>query len=165
LTGRARRLWVSGENWNTIVPIRLATRADIPSLMALGKDSPTAAHWSRAQYEAAFSGVAPRRVLLVLEEDGPRGFLAGQAVDKEWELENVVVGGGARGRGLGTQLVREFLRQANYARAENVFLEVRESNLAARKLYEKLQFVKTGRRRAYYREPEEDAILYRRSLT
>jgi ribosomal-protein-alanine N-acetyltransferase len=145
----------AGENWNWIVPIRFATRADIPSLMALERDSPTAAHWSIEQYEAAFSGATPRRIMLVLEEDGLQGFLVGQAVDN----------GNARHCGLGTQLVREFLRLASSADAQNVFLEVRESNLAARRLYENLQFVETGRRKAYYREPEEDAILYRRSLT
>jgi [ribosomal protein S18]-alanine N-acetyltransferase len=155
----------AAENWNKIVPIRLATRADIPSLMALERDSPTAAHWSREQYEAAFSGVAPCRVMLALEENGVLGFLAGQAVGREWEIENVVVASPARRSGLATRLVEEFLLLARSAGGEDVFLEVRESNLAARKLYEKLQFVGTGRRTAYYREPEEDAIQYRRSLS
>jgi ribosomal-protein-alanine N-acetyltransferase len=145
--------------------IRLATRADIPSLMVLEGGTPTAAHWSKEQYEAAFSAAAPRRVTLVLEENGLLGFLVGQVVDIDWALENVVVATPARRRGLATQLVREFLRQATSAGAERVFLEVRESNLAARRLYEKLRFAKTGRRRAYYQEPEEDAILYGWSLT
>ena len=42
-----------------------------------------------------------------------------------------------------------------------VFLEVRESNRAARALYEKWAFLESGRRRGYYKDPEEDAILYR----
>lgn len=103
--------------------------------------------------------------MLVLEENGLVGFLAGHAIDQEWEIENVVVSSPARRRGLATQLVQEFLRLARSAGGKNVFLEVRESNLAARKLYEKLQFVETGRRRVYYREPEEDAVLYLRALT
>jgi ribosomal-protein-alanine acetyltransferase len=147
------------------VTIRLATRADIPSLMALERESPTAAHWSKDQYEEAFSSAAPRRVILVADDqNGLRGFVAGRVLDKEWELENVVVAGTERSRGLGTDLVRGFLHLATSAGGENVFLEVRESNLAARGLYEKLGFVETGRRRVYYREPEEDAILYLRSL-
>jgi ribosomal-protein-alanine N-acetyltransferase len=44
--------------------------------------------------------------------------------------------------------------------ADTVFLEVRESNLAARRLYEKATFVEKGRRQLYYQEPEEDAIVY-----
>ena len=45
--------------------------------------------------------------------------------------------------------------------AAAVFLEVRESNRAARALYEKWAFLESGRRRGYYKDPEEDAILYR----
>ena len=45
--------------------------------------------------------------------------------------------------------------------AKAVFLEVRESNYAARALYEKWAFVESGRRRRYYQDPNEDAILYR----
>ena len=42
-----------------------------------------------------------------------------------------------------------------------MFLEVRESNAAARTLYEKAGFEQTGRRHSYYTSPLEDAILYR----
>ena len=45
-------------------------------------------------------------------------------------------------------------------RARTILLEVRESNSAARKLYEKCGFVQSGRRQRYYKQPEEDAILY-----
>jgi [ribosomal protein S18]-alanine N-acetyltransferase len=41
-----------------------------------------------------------------------------------------------------------------------ILLEVRKSNLAARGLYEKQGFREVGRRRTYYADPEEDAILY-----
>jgi ribosomal-protein-alanine N-acetyltransferase len=44
-----------------------------------------------------------------------------------------------------------------------VFLEVRESNSAARTLYEKAGFEATGLRKSYYANPVEDAVLYRRS--
>src|ERR1700688_3287283 len=76
--GKARWLGAGWENW--VMSIRLATRADIPSLMVLEGGTPTAAHWSKEQYEAAFSAAAPRRVTLVLEENGLLGFLVGQVV-------------------------------------------------------------------------------------
>jgi ribosomal-protein-alanine N-acetyltransferase len=57
-------------------------------------------------------------------------------------------------------LLEKFLDFARGRSAEKVFLEVRESNLAARRLYEKLAFMETGRRKLYYQEPEEDAIVY-----
>jgi [ribosomal protein S18]-alanine N-acetyltransferase len=145
--------------------IRLATPADIPTMMALARLAATAAHWSAEQYQAVFSGDVPSRVVLVLEEEAAvLGFVAGRAVGGEWEIENVAVAGPARRRGLGTRLLGEFLDWARGGGAEAVFLEVRESNFAARRLYEKWAFVETGRRKDYYREPEEDAIVYRLGL-
>jgi len=61
---------------------------------------------------------------------------------------------------MGTRLLGEFLDRAKVAGAEMVFLEVRESNHAARALYEKWAFVQSGRRKGYYCVPEEDAITY-----
>ena len=60
--------------------------------------------------------------------------------------------------------MQAFLVQAHQLNAESVFLEVRESNTAARGLYEKLAFHQTGRRKSYYCAPLEDAILYFKDL-
>ena len=96
------------------------------------------------------------------------GFLSACAIDagglREWEIENIVIAAHARRRGLGTKLLDEFLDSACGEGAATIFLEVRESNCAARSFYEKFRFVEDGRRRCYYREPEEDAILYRLNL-
>jgi ribosomal-protein-alanine acetyltransferase len=140
--------------------IRPATAADIPAMMALEKHAATAAHWSRKQYEAAFESDI-REVLVLEEGSAAQGFLVGRRVDDEWEIENVAIAGPARRRGLGTRLVGEFLNRARSGGAQSVYLEVRESNLAARLLYEKWAFVESGRRKSYYRDPEEDAVLYR----
>jgi len=143
--------------------IRPATLADIPKMMTLAKLSATAARWSAEQYQSVFSGES--RVALVLEEEADvQGFIAGRTMGEEWEIENIVVAGPVRRRGLGKRLLREFLDLARGRGAEAVFLEVRESNLEARQFYEKWAFVQTGRRKDYYREPEEDAIVYRLGL-
>ena len=129
--------------------------------MALEMHAVTAAHWSLEQHQAAFSGAGPARMVLIIEEDsGTQGFLIGHVQGSEWEIENIAVAGPARRRGLGTRLMGEFLDLARSQGAEAVFLEVRESNAAARQLYEKWAFVESGRRKRYYREPEEDAIVY-----
>jgi ribosomal-protein-alanine N-acetyltransferase len=141
--------------------IRHATTADIPDLIALEKHAATAAHWSMKQYENVFSGEPPSRMILIIEEEaGVQGFIAGKAIDKEWEIENIVVAGPIRRRGFGTRLLQEFLDLARNRGAAAVFLEVRESNLAARPLYEKFAFVENGRRKLYYHDPEEDALVY-----
>ncbi len=135
-------------------------------MMRLVTRSATAAHWSREQYERVFAEPTPRRVALVIEEAvALQGFLVAQAVAGEWEIENIAVAGAARRRGLGTRLLGEFLKLANAEGATAVFLEVRESNHAARLLYEKWSFEESGRRPGYYTQPQEDAIVYRLSFS
>ena len=130
-------------------------------MMALEKHAATAAHWSPEQYERVLASVGHSRIVSVIEENSViQGFLVGRCLDAEWEIENVAIAGPARRRGLGTRLVGEFLDRARSEGAQSVFLEVRESNRAARSLYEKWAFVESGRRKHYYRDPQEDAVLY-----
>jgi hypothetical protein len=63
-------------------------------------------------------------------------------------------------RGIGNELVKVDETGAENEAATAILLEVRESNLAARGLYEKQGFREVGRRRGYYADPVEDAILY-----
>ena len=142
--------------------MRPATSADISAMMALEKRAATAAHWSAEQYEALFRASAPGRAALIMrEESGLQGFVIARVVGEEWEIENIAVAGPSRRRGLGTRLLGELLDSARAKGAAAVFLEVRESNQAARALYEKWAFREGGRRPRYYKDPAEDAILYR----
>ena len=65
----------------------------------------------------------------------------------------------ARRRGLGSHLLGEFLHHVQSNGGREVFLEVRESNRAARELYEKWAFIEAGRRKSYYQDPPEDALV------
>jgi ribosomal-protein-alanine acetyltransferase len=141
--------------------IRSATLEDVPALMAIEKRAVTAAHWSAEQYQIIFSGAQPRIALVIEDRGAVQGFLMARGVDSEWELENIAIAASARRRGLGTRLLGEFLNIARSRGATAVFLEVRESNSAARRLYEKWAFSESGRRGGYYRDPEEAAIRYR----
>lgn len=129
-------------------------------MLVLEQSAPTAAHWSIEQYRAAL--FVPERLALVLEENSQiLGFLIARSVDQEWELENIVVAASTPRRGLGTQLLNEFLDLARARSARSIFLEVRESNLPARGFYEKHGFLECGWRKNYYAAPQEDAIVYR----
>ena len=153
--------------------------------MALQKHAATAAHWSVEQYEALFRASSPARIALVVEEENQeeenqeetnqeeenqqseaevQGFVIARAVGVEWEIENIAIAGPARRRGLGTRLLGEFLDLAKARGGEAVFLEVRESNHAACSLYERWAFMESGRRKKYFKDPQEDAILYRLDL-
>jgi ribosomal-protein-alanine N-acetyltransferase len=146
-------------------------------MIELARQSSAAARWSRQQFETLFATAdsGPRECLILVIEaphepathssplpsQGLLGFLAAQRVDGEWDLENLVVAEESRRQGLGTMLVREFIDQAWRGNAHAIFLEVRESNEAARKLYHKLGFTETGKRKHYYANPLEHAVLYR----
>jgi len=141
--------------------IRPAKSADLSAMMALEKHAATAAHWSVEQYEALFRASSPDRVALLIEEESHvQGFVIARAVGEEWEIENMAIAGPARRHGLGTRLLGELLELARSRGAKAVFLEVRESNRAARALYEKWAFLESGSRKRYYKDPVEDAILY-----
>jgi len=137
--------------------VRPATSADLSALLALEGGSAAAAHWNEAEYHRLFAEAG--RAVLVIEEDAVQGFIVGRDLGPEWEIENVVVVSSMQRRGLGSRLVQELLDLARSRGAQAVFLEVRESNRAARALYSKSGFVETGRRRGYYKSPEEDALV------
>lgn len=147
---------------DTSLHIRPASAADIPAIIALERDAVTASHWPVQQYEGLFSETNPQRVALVIEEEHTvKGFLVARAVEREWEIENIAVVLPERRKRLGSRLLGDFLDFARGRGGESVFLEVRESNRAARALYEKWAFAEVGRRNGYYHEPDEDAVVYR----
>jgi len=151
-----------------IVEIRRATLADIPRIQALEVQSATAAHWSAGQYDTLFADDAPQRTVLVAQNEHDNvqviGFVIARCLTGEWEIENIVVAEHYKNRRIGTALVRHLLSEAEAGGASSVILEVRESNGPARRLYESNGFMAEGRRKVYYRDPVEDAILYRHSL-
>jgi ribosomal-protein-alanine N-acetyltransferase len=122
-----------------------------------------ASHWSQQQYEIAVGG--PERISLVVEEEGiVKGFFVARVLDREWEIENIVIATEWQRQGMGYRLLVEVARMARLQSAEVIFLEVRESNLSARALYKKAGFVQTGHRPNYYHHPEGNAVTYRLTL-
>ena len=150
-----------------MIRIRAGAPADLDRLLAIAGHSATAARWSRQEYAKLFvPGSAMKRVLLVIEENGRvMGFVVACAVELEWEIENIAVSGPARRRGLGSHLLGELLNLVQKQGGQAVFLEVRESNHAARNLYEKWAFAEAGRRKSYYQDPPEDALVLRFSFS
>jgi [ribosomal protein S18]-alanine N-acetyltransferase len=154
-----------------ITQVRLAVAADLPQLMEIASHSETAAQWNPREYQKLFtsetataktdaSETGQKRTVLVIEQDGEvSGFTIGLQLGDEWEIENIAVTGSAQRKSLGTRLLEEFLNLVRKRGGRAIFLEVRESNLAARALYRKLSFVETGRRKNYYDNPPEDALI------
>jgi ribosomal-protein-alanine N-acetyltransferase len=140
--------------------IRSATAEDIPAILAIEEKAENAAHWPEEKYREMFESEISRRSVLVLEDRGTiRGFAIGHVFDQECEIESLVVVSDFRRRGGGSELLQGLIDAASQAGVIAFFLEVRESNLAARALYNRIGFAENGRRKRYYREPDEDGIL------
>jgi ribosomal-protein-alanine N-acetyltransferase len=142
--------------------VRPASPVDLPAILALEQSSHSAAHWREPAYRAMFDPDAPQRIALVLQDSKQQlhGFAVARATVSDCELENIVVKKSSRRSGYGRMLLHAVIAAASFQSITCMFLEVRESNLAARLFYEKLGFEFSGRRTAYYQHPSEDAITY-----
>ncbi len=140
--------------------IRAAIHSDLDAVLAIERASPTAAHWPRAQYEAAISN-SEKFFLVAEQEHSVLGFLLASSSIQEWELENIAVPPSARRRGIGKALLQALISAAHKAGATEIRQEMRASNLAAQKLGQRVGFTQDGHRPRYYRDPEEDALLFK----
>lgn len=96
----------------------------------------------------------------VTELDGRvAAMLVGWLIVDEIHIATIATHPDFRGRGIGRNLLSHALRSAREEGAVKSFLEVRESNEVARKMYRSFGFVEDGRRREYYKDNAEDAIL------
>ena len=151
---------------NLTVGIRGANLDDLPVIVALEQSAPQAAHWTSDHYKARIQS-QPETACFLVAEFGAKagsgqlwGFLCARIIAGEWEIENVVVDPGLRHRGIGSQLIESLIVKWKASGASAILLEVRESNVPARGLYERHGFREVGRRASYYQSPEETAVLY-----
>ncbi|CAN5293060.1 ribosomal protein S18-alanine N-acetyltransferase [soil metagenome] len=135
---------------------------DLPRIMEIERVS-FSVPWQRNTFDSLF-----RRNdtdLVGAERDGALvGYAVCWTILDEAELGNVAVAPEARGFGVADTLVRAVLERIRQRGARACFLEVRESNLAAQRLYRRRGFEVVGRRRAYYSRPVEDALVMRLQL-
>ena len=164
------------------VTVRPARQDDLPRVLAIEQGSDTAPHWPLRIYQEMVAEPAVgdlKRCFLVAESgqgaastgDEPAliGFVVamvcGGAVSENagcmGELESVVVSAGFRRAGVGRVLCLGALEWCREQGATEVHLEARAGSSAALSLYRSLGFIEEGRRRGYYREPEDDALMLR----
>jgi [ribosomal protein S18]-alanine N-acetyltransferase len=144
------------------ITLRDMLPADLPTVVAIEREA-YSVPWS----ETTFRGLLRRRdaEMIAAESDGRVvGYAVFWCVLDQGELGNVAVAADARGMRIGARLLDEVLRRAERRHVREVFLEVRPTNHIARRLYEQYGFVAVGRRRNYYQEPVEDALVLRRPV-
>ena len=101
----------------------------------------------------------------VAEDNGEiLGYCGFLYVLDEAEIPNVCVKASARKQGVGKQMMQVMIEEAGKLGISMLFLEVRESNTAARRLYESLGFEENGIRKNFYEQPVEHAVLMSKAL-
>ena len=154
--------------------VRAARAADLDAVLAIEQSS-FADPWGRDSFVHALE--LDRMLFLVAVET--RGDRSDNAAEREGELlgyvvvlllldeaevADIAVAPAARGRQVGGRLLDRATEEARARGVRQLYLEVRESNVRARALYDSRSFAHVGRRRGYYHHPDEDALLMRRDL-
>jgi ribosomal-protein-alanine N-acetyltransferase len=146
---------------NTELEIRQLAYADLPQVIAIERRAfPTP--WSLAMFVLELS--KPSGICLAALEDGEMvGYLVCSRYDTVWHLMNVAVEPDRQRQGIASALLERLFEHADRP-SEQYTLEVRTSNESAIRLYERFGFRAAGRRRAYYHDNREDALIMWRTV-
>ena len=129
--------------------IRPMRQEDLAQVERIQKEAAEAAAWPTIEYLAQDATVA-------VEGGAVVAFAVCRHLGGgEHELLNVAVARQERRRGIASVLIRHLMERS----PGSWFLEVRESNSGARALYSALGFAVAGRRKRYYSQPLEDAVV------
>jgi ribosomal-protein-alanine N-acetyltransferase len=144
------------------IVLRPARDADIDAVLAIEHAS-FGDPWNRTAFVDLLD--EPRVAFLIAEAAGAvRGYVVAWFVLDEGEIGNLAVASEARRHGVGARLLDGAIAAVRRSNVDTLYLEVRDSNAAARALYASRGFVEVGRRRDYYRRPKEDALVLRLDL-
>lgn len=118
--------------------------------------------WSANDFVECLSAGVP--LLVAVSGADVAGYIVARAVADEGEILNLAVSERFQRRGVGRALALAALSTLGARGAKTVYLEVRESNGAARRLYQGLGFEILARRGKYYRRPEEAALVLKAAI-
>lgn len=139
------------------IHIREMLPEDIPSIVRIERSS-FSTPWSETSFQSeVHSRYSTTRVA---EFDGAVvGYLCVKQIADECHLMDLAVHQDYRRMGIASELLADVLRDLREGNCRHMYLEVRESNTAARRLYEKFGFRPVGIRKRYYLLPDEDALV------
>ncbi|MGD9852227.1 MAG: ribosomal protein S18-alanine N-acetyltransferase [Nitrospirales bacterium] len=144
--------------------IRVAGLQDLDALVRL-EEACFSVPWSRKSFEAELTGNPFSRLFVVPHPEGAGSafpliaYLSCWLVFDELRFLNLAVDEAFRRQGLAKTLIAQAIQQGLENGCQRGLLEVRASNHIARNLYQFFQFKEYARRKSYYTNPDEDAIL------
>jgi len=135
----------------------------LPSVVALERDC----HLSSRGEEGYLKLLEDEQWLLLIVRVPAKivAVFSAQIVADELQIDNIAVAEDFRQKGVGTILLTKALEEAKEKGVVSAILEVRSGNLAAIRLYERRGFAVVGRRKDYYRDPPDDALLMSLNLS
>lgn len=153
------------------VTVRRAEERDVPRVLEIERVS-FVDPWTGEAFRSSL--ILPHLRFLVADADpaaggaggaaGVVGYVLAMVMGPEGEIADIAVAPEARGRGVGGVLLDHVTSLVAGEGVRTMYLEVRESNEAARRLYDSRAFRLVGRRRQYYQQPAEDALVLRREI-
>ena len=138
--------------------VRPADERDLVKILRIEKEC-FSDPWSVNVFRGAMSEPHSTVFVLVTPEDEIAGYAVVYVVLDEGSLDDIAVTEALRRQGGGGMLLRKALEYAREQGVKRFFLEVRESNEKALKMYEKAGFKRLSVRKAYYQDPVEDAAV------
>lgn len=138
--------------------IQIMTAVHVDQVCAI-EDATFATPWSRQSIEREVTGNPCARYLVATEGAKVLGYAGMWLVMDEAHITNVAIDESRRGEGIGEKLMRALVQLAADSGMNWMTLEVRVSNIPAQNLYKKLGFINVGRRKNYYEDNHEDAVL------
>lgn len=142
--------------------IRTMKASDVPQIAALEKRC-FSDPWSERSVASELEN--PLSLWLADEREGAVvGYVGSQSVPPESDVMNLAVAPEYRRQGVGRALLEELTRRLHSLGMQSLTLEVRETNAPAIELYTAMGFREVGRRKRYYVNPIEDALILRKEL-
>ncbi len=151
VTGSERELPAGIDNR----PLR---RDDIDAVAAIEREAFTTP-WQPDTFAGLLDRDGVELLALTDAHQGVIGYAVLWCILDQGELANIAVIPARRGEGLGARLLSRVMDVARRRGVEKLFLEVRASNAPALAMYTNFGFTQVGRRRAYYDQPKEDALV------
>lgn len=138
--------------------VRLMKEDDLDTIMKIEQASfPTP--WSHHAFLTELIDNEYARYFCLVQENHVIGYMGLWFILEEGHITNVAIAPEFRGHRLGEFLMRTVMQQMFKEGMERMTLEVRTSNFPAQRLYERLGFVLAGRRKGYYSDNREDALI------
>jgi ribosomal-protein-alanine N-acetyltransferase len=140
------------------VSIRRMTLEDVPAVVALDQIS-FSLPWPERSFRFELTDNPASRCWVAEIDRRIVGMIVNWIFVDEAHIATIATHPDYRRQGIARKLLTYTLQSAVREGAQSSFLEVRESNLAAQEMYRKFGYVEVGRRKRYYRDNNEDAIL------